>query len=255
MAPVPGREYGAEADINDWNRAISGCPDAGEATASELTNCPEGTYDGETIVFATREKLQNDDIDNGVDLYEWHCASPCPNPVAEGQTHMISDGHGTAGAYQGTLAVGAMSASGADIVFPTISQLVGQDTDVLTDLYDARIDGGLPAPQVPSSCEGEACQGSGSTPPPSEQAATSAFAAGGNLGLPSGATLAFKTTTPKPLTRAQKLTNALKACKAKRVKKNRVACEREARRKYGAKPASKKGGATVKGKKVQGRGK
>jgi hypothetical protein len=40
-------------------------------------------------------------------------------------------------------------------------------------------------------------------------------------------------TTPKPLTRAQKLAKALKVCRKDRKKSKRVACERQARRKYG----------------------
>jgi hypothetical protein len=40
---------------------------------------------------------------------------------------------------------------------------------------------------------------------------------------------------PKPLTRAQKLTAALKACKKQHSKRKRVACEKQARAKYGTK--------------------
>ena len=46
--------------------------------------------------------------------------------------------------------------------------------------------------------------------------------------------LPTKTTSPpKPLTRAQKLAKALKACKKDKNKKKRVACEKQARKKYG----------------------
>jgi hypothetical protein len=47
-----------------------------------------------------------------------------------------------------------------------------------------------------------------------------------------------KTTTPKPLTRAQKLANALKACHKKVRHVNRKKCEKEARARYG--PRGKK---------------
>jgi hypothetical protein len=40
----------------------------------------------------------------------------------------------------------AISASGSDIFFVTRTELVGQDTDVLDDIYDARVDGGFQAP-------------------------------------------------------------------------------------------------------------
>jgi hypothetical protein len=42
-----------------------------------------------------------------------------------------------------------------------------------------------------------------------------------------------RTTTGRALTRAQKLTNALKAC-GKRAKKLKANCERQARNQYGA---------------------
>jgi hypothetical protein len=52
------------------------------------------------------------------------------------------------------------------------------------------------------------------------------------------------TTTPKPLSKAQKLTKALKAC-AKRPKRKRAACRKQARKRYGAlktKTQNKSGG-------------
>jgi hypothetical protein len=46
--------------------------------------------------------------------------------------------------------------------------------------------------------------------------------------------------TSKPLTRAQKLSKALKACKRDKRKTKRAKCQREARAKYGAKKKSQK---------------
>ena len=43
----------------------------------------------------------------------------------------------------------------------------------------------------------------------------------------------------KPPTRAQKLAKALKSCHAKRNRQKRQACERQARKRYGAKPKHK----------------
>ena len=50
-------------------------------------------------------------------------------------------------------------ASGRDVFFTTADQLVGQDTDTDIDIYDARVDGGFPAPALSPSCSGDACQG------------------------------------------------------------------------------------------------
>jgi hypothetical protein len=61
--------------------------------------------------------------------------------------------------------------------------------------------------------------------------------------LIAGPAVAFPTETgtvtpPKPLTRAQKLAKALKACKKDKSKSKRAACEKQARKKYG--PVKKK---------------
>lgn len=59
-----------------------------------------------------------------------------------------------------------------------------------------------------------------------------------NQGIPPGNTTPV--TKPKPLTTAQKLNAALKACKKIKAKKQRVACEKLAHKKYAAKPKKKK---------------
>jgi hypothetical protein len=225
VAPLEGTAVGDEADVGDWNRAIS-----------------DG---GEYIIFATPEALQNHDVNEATDVYEWHCSSPCSNPATEGITSMISDGHGTVNP------TAVMSSSGSDIFFITTASLVGQDTDTLSDVYDARVDGGFPAP-AESSCSGEACQGTRSEPSSFGLTASSLLHAGGNLSSPAGGTLAFQTSKPKQLTRVQQLARALKACNEKRKKKARPACERAARKKYGATTKPKaKGKATA--KKARGR--
>jgi hypothetical protein len=54
------------------------------------------------------------------------------------------------------------------VFFTTRERLVGIDTDDQIDLYDARVDGGIPAQNPPAPappCEGEACQGTASGAP------------------------------------------------------------------------------------------
>jgi hypothetical protein len=234
IAPVPAssigspRNLGADANIDDWNRAISGCPTKGERSEREELqfSCPEGNYDGEYIIFTTVEKLQASDVNGARDVYEWH----------NGTVSMISDGSDPLG-----LPEVAMSASGSDIFFITHTPLVRQDTDVLGDFYDARIGGGFRAPAVRSSCSDGACQGSPSTPPTFPSAASSLFSGGANLTPPSAISVApSMTSAPKPLTRAQQLAKALKACKG-RPKRKRARCESQARKKFG-KAATKRRG-------------
>jgi len=248
---------GAFADIEDWGTAITGL-EVGEANGEAIDE-----NDGEDIIFTTRQRLQANDVNEGENLYEWHCSSECNKPAGEGEApgegtvHMISDGQDAEGGVVehpgGAENGGTISANGKDIVFTTDSRLVGQDSDVLRDIYDARIDGGFPAPAVSPSCSGEACQGAASSSPSFASAPTSLLTAGGNLTSPGGGNLAFVVAKPTVETRAEKLAKALKACQGK-SKKKRAACEAQARKKYG-KTKAKKTSTRAKAKKSARRGK
>ncbi|MGH2854829.1 MAG: hypothetical protein ACRDLF_11645, partial [Solirubrobacteraceae bacterium] len=83
-------------------------------------------------------------------VYEYHA----------GRVSLISDGQDLATTQSGSLVeLLGTDASGGDVLFTTVDRLVGQDTDDNLDIYDARVGGGFPAPTVPPSCSGEACQG------------------------------------------------------------------------------------------------
>lgn len=138
------------------------------------------------------------------------------------------------------------SASGNDVFFVTAHQLVASDRDNSFDVYDARVcTDASPCvtvpPPPPPPCGSEAsCR---PAPPPQagfEVPASATFVGPGNVAKQEtlGTT---KTGTSKPLTKAQKLAKALTSCKKKfkHAKKKRVACEKQARKKYGAKKATK----------------
>ncbi|HEY5343056.1 MAG TPA: hypothetical protein VIJ66_05295 [Solirubrobacteraceae bacterium] len=162
-------EFGDHADVGDLARQVS--------------------ENGEDIVFETAESLQADDTNtgseprcggavgaSGCDAYLWH----------DGTVSLISDGQDPEGADQArSLLVGTsvpqISPSGSDVFFTTDTQLVGQDTDQLADVYDARINGGFPAPTPESSCSGEACQGTASALPAFGAPGSLTFTGGGNL--------------------------------------------------------------------------
>jgi hypothetical protein len=136
----------------------------------------------------------------------------------------------------------SISESGSDIFFFTRTELVGQDRDQLTDVYDARIDGGFPAPAPESSsCSGEACQGTQSSSPTFGTPGSQSFTGGGNQTAPPFKEVLESATKPKSksLTETQKLAKALKTCK-KKAKKQRVKCEKTARKRYAPKPQTKK---------------
>jgi hypothetical protein len=167
--------------------------------------------DGSTVIFDTAEALSPADTDGTEDVYEWH----------EGHVSLISSGGGHP--------IG-ISSSGQDIYFSTGQPLTGGDSGSQTDFYDARVDGGFPVATT-AVCSGEGCQGA--TPPQPQSPGTSASAAFNGPGSPiAGETPPANTSKPKPLTAAQKLAKALKACKVKHNKKKRATCEKRARNTY-----------------------
>ena len=64
---------------------------------------------------------------------------------------------------------------------------------------------------------------------------------GGNLTPGSTSFPAPTQPKPKPLSRAQKLAKALEQCRKDKAKRKKLACEKQAKKKYGAKGAKPKG--------------
>ena len=94
--------------------------------------------------------------------------------------------------------------SGRDVFFSTQDRLVPQDTDTLLNIYDARENGGFPAPLSATGCSGDACQGSLGASPLLPSLGGSATQSGGeNVTLPVSKPVVKP--KAKPLTRAQKL--------------------------------------------------
>jgi len=139
--------------------------------------------------------------------------------------------------------------SGDSAFFLTAAPLTPRDTDESFDIYDARVcSGGSPCldqsvtpPPVP--CESlESCRPVSPVSVTASAPATTSIGASGNISPGSAVLPAKETSAPKPvaLTRAQKLSKALKACR-KGAKKKRKKCEAQARKKYGVKKTAKKG--------------
>jgi hypothetical protein len=170
--------------------------------------------DGTRVFFDSPDPLVPADVNGKSDVYEYD--------LATGEPRLISSGRSDAD----SLFVEA-SADGRDVFFVTRQRLVPGDVDNNTDLYDARIDGGLPATAPPPACTADACQGPPAAGPP---ALTPASATGGGAGnLPSqGSTTAHRRSTARP----RRLTKALKACSRVHDKHRRAACRRAAHRNY-----------------------
>ncbi|HWM55899.1 MAG TPA: hypothetical protein VNO20_10980 [Solirubrobacterales bacterium] len=169
MAVAAGTELWVAARIPGWINQTQ----PGNALSS----------DGSRLFFESFEALLPRDSNGRADVYQWEapgtgtCSTEAPafSPPNEGCLSLISTGE----SGQDTELVDA-SADGRDVFILTGSSLLPQDFG-LRDIYDARVNGGFPAPAAdPPSCEGEACQGT-PTPPEDPTPASSTYEGAGNL--------------------------------------------------------------------------
>jgi DNA-binding beta-propeller fold protein YncE len=158
-----------------------------------------------------------------INIYEYH----------DGHVFLISDGKDRH-AILGSTVIGLVGtdASGSDLIFKTADPLVPQATMTQQAVYDARVDGGFPAPASPATCSESNCQGAPPVAPAQQAPASSSFAGPGNLVSALAPAVTRRATQPKPITRAQKLAKALRKCR-KKPRKQRAACEQQARRAHG----------------------
>jgi hypothetical protein len=201
---------------------------------------PRFLSDGGRLFFDSRDALVPQDVDGTQDVYEWEPpgVGDCTTSASDfsersgGCVSLISSGTSSEES-----AFMDASGSGGDVFFITLPKLVPEDFDNAMDVYDAhecttQSPCVPPAAAVPPVCStGDACKAS-PTPQPSIFGAPSSatFSGAGNV-APLGPPVVKKVKS-KPLTRAQKLTRALKAC-AKRHKAQRAGCESAARKRYG----------------------
>ena len=103
-------------------------------------------------------------------VYEYH----------DGNVYLISDGRDLSEVFgESAVLLLGTDESGADVFFSTADLLAPSDIDSNADIYDARVDGGFPAPAVKQQCAGDECQGVLSAAPVL-LAPGSEFQAGGN---------------------------------------------------------------------------
>jgi len=224
---------------------------------------PRFLSDSGRVFFDARDGLVSGASGGGWDVYEWEpegdgpagaaCGAgagsggvvfePAGEVVVEGRVVGVPAGcvglisGGEAGTESAFLDA---SESGGEVFFMTTARLSPRDTDDSYDVYDAHectvlspclVEG----PVLPPACDNEASCRPAPTPQPEVYGApaSATFSGPGNITEPE----AKKTTTTTALTSAQKLAKALKACRAKHARAKRVACERQARRRYA--PAKK----------------
>ena len=142
--------------------------------------------DGERLFFESYDALVPRDTNGAQDIYEWEAPGAGSCGVASsayssrngGCISLISSGTGARDAE-----FRDADPSGANVFFGTLVSLLPQDYG-LVDVYDARVEGGLPGPvTAPPDCEGEACQ-SPPQAPNDPTPASSAFEGAGNVVAP-----------------------------------------------------------------------
>jgi hypothetical protein len=128
-------------------------------SSTMIANLTDG---GKEVVFQSFDRLLPEDANEVEDVYEWEAQGAgepeCTRPG--GCLALISSGQGETPSF-----LYGMSADGHDVFFRTQEKLVGLDVPGSPSIYDARVGGGIPEPAEPAPCQGDACQGSGSTPP------------------------------------------------------------------------------------------
>jgi hypothetical protein len=202
--------------------------------------------DGSRVFFDSVEPLSPRDSNGRQDVYEWERYEPdssadsCTNTAGEsasenlqkqekGCIFLLSGGTSSDSSY-----LLDASASGNDVFFVSRARLTGQDQNDNFNLFDVRV-GGV-QPLASTACSGTGCQGVPPAPPIFATPSSMTFNGVGNFAPPSPP--AAKPNT-KPLTRAQKLANALRAFR-KKAKNKRAACEKQARKSYGPKSKARK---------------
>ncbi|HEX6206485.1 MAG TPA: hypothetical protein VFZ29_11835 [Solirubrobacterales bacterium] len=152
-----GAVYFYDADAGEAT-CIS-CPLNGLAAGAQFPNpernisnrLPQIVTDDGHAYFGTAQALLTADRNSVNDVYEYY----------EGRLTLISPGNDEFPAL-----LVDISPDGRDVFFTTAQGLVGQDTDMGYDVYDARVGGGFAAqnpPPSPPPCQGDFCQGE---PPP-----------------------------------------------------------------------------------------
>jgi hypothetical protein len=184
------------------------------------------------VFFRSRDPLAPGATEGERSLYEW----------AHGQVFEIAAdlGRGGSAAQATSLEFIGASSEGTDLYFVDATALNWEDPDARRAIWDARVGGGFAQPPSVAGCDASSegsCQGSPPLMPTIAGApASAAFSGSGNLAAAPPPSAAV--TLSAAQIRARHLSEALRSCR-KAKKSKRLACEREARRKYGPKPKPK----------------
>ncbi len=207
--------------------------------------------DGSRAVFETNEALVPQDVNGAMDVYEWEregsngCEAPSAgkaasatySPVTEGCVYLLSSGLGKEvpnnnGIADGTHLEGA-SENLNDVYIQTSESLL-PGLDNASKLYDVRVDGGFPYTVPTVGCEAEQCTAAGGEAATPVAAGTESVAGSGEV------TRRVRAHEKQVVSaRRRRLKHALRLCRRRKNSRRRQACERAARRRYGAKASQR----------------
>ena len=179
--------------------------------------------DGARVFFDSGEPLVPNDTDGEQDVYEWERDGAGSCGQAGGCIYLLSGGDNA----QNSWLLGS-DASGDNVFIVSRTHLLEEGQGDEYALYDARVDGVLPV--QPPACTGTGCQGVPEPPPVFATPPSVTYAGIGNFPPPTVAPVVKA--RKRTLTRAQKLAQALAACK-KKTKSRRSRCDTRAKRRYG----------------------
>ncbi len=191
-----------------------------------------------------------------VNVYEWEADHNGACALHTGCVWLITDGHDLS-EVEGTTTVNLIGtdASGDDVFFVTSDRLALSDTNTDSDIYDARVDGGFPAPSEPVSCSSSQCQiGESPTESVVPPSSTSSFTGASDLvsalatttvTSPSAAASAAAAGSRRKSAaqvRAEALARGLRACRSKksRAVAARRRCEAATRKRFGPQANAKR---------------
>jgi hypothetical protein len=119
----------------------------------------------ESVFFSSGDRLVEADRNNAIDAYRWH----------DDELSLISAGEGEFPSF-----FLDADTSGDNAYIATRDRLVPQDTDDLLDIYDVRVNGGIPVPPTPPGCGAEPCRGPSPGPGQATAPGTATFVGPGN---------------------------------------------------------------------------
>jgi hypothetical protein len=195
---------------------------------------PHNLLSNGRLFFDSLDTLSPRDTNtNAEDVYEYEPQGQGTCGLTTGCVFLISSGNeNTNSSFLNA------TPTGNDVYFTTRSRLVPEDEDDLIDLYDARVNGGIPPKTQTPPCTNETtCKTTQPLPPLFQTPPSNTLTGTGNLQTPPPPP--NPPTTKPPPTRTQLLTKALKNCHKQKPKKKRITCETQAQKRYGTKNTSK----------------